>query len=248
LVSQVPRLSTQVCDGSGLLAGTLVHDPIVPASAHDLHALAQAVAQQTPWAQLPDAHSVRSEQKAPFGFLPHEFPTHTLPVEQFWSCVQAPKHLLPLQAKGTQDSASGATQVPVVLQVDGGVYLLLSQCSAAQTVPGRYRRQVPAPSHFPSKPQVDAGSVEHMLRGSSLPFATGVQVPRDDASAQLRQRPAQVWSQQTLSMQWLLAHSSAPTHGWPFVFLPQLPFWQACPAMQSLLLAQRLMQAPSTQR
>ena len=134
---QVPGLSTHDCAGSGLLVGTFVQDPIVPDSAHDLQALAQAVAQQTPWAQVPDTHSVPFEQKAPFGFLPHEFPTHTLPVEQFASAVHAPKHLLPLQANGTHVIALGATQVPVVLQVEAGVYLLFSQCSAAQTVPMR---------------------------------------------------------------------------------------------------------------
>ncbi|HET6197645.1 MAG TPA: hypothetical protein VFE12_17920 [Acetobacteraceae bacterium] len=95
--------------------------PIVPDSAHDLHADAQAVAQQTPCAQLPDAHSVRSEQKAPFGFGPHEFPTQKLPAEQLASAAQLPKHLLPLQAYGTHDSELGGTQAPVVLQVDSGV-------------------------------------------------------------------------------------------------------------------------------
>ena len=59
-VAQVPGLSTQVCDGSGLLAGTFVQAPIVPDSAHDLQAVAQAVAQQTPWAQLFEPHSLRS--------------------------------------------------------------------------------------------------------------------------------------------------------------------------------------------
>ena len=133
-----------------------------------------AVAQQPPCAQLADAHSVRSEQNAPFGLSPHEFPTHTLPGEQFASIVQAPKHLLPLHANGTHASASGATHVPVVLQVDAGVYLLFSQCSAAHTVPERYRRQPPAPSHFPSVPQVDAAWVAHMLRMSSFPAGIGV--------------------------------------------------------------------------
>jgi hypothetical protein len=136
-VSQVPGLSTHDWAGSGLFVGTFVQAPIEPVSAHDLHALAQAVAQQTPWAQLFDPHSARSEQKAPFGLSPHEFPTHTLPGAQFASAEHAPKHLLPLQANGTHDSASGATQVPVALQVDSGVYLLLSQCSGAQTVPMR---------------------------------------------------------------------------------------------------------------
>jgi hypothetical protein len=46
----------------------------------------------------------------------------------------------------------------------------------------------------------------------------------------------------------LLAQSPAAAQGWPFVFLPQLPFWQAMPVTQSLSLAQRLMQAPSLHR
>jgi hypothetical protein len=135
LVPQVPTLSTQVIAGSGLLAGTFVQEPIAPDSAHDLHAPAHAVAQQTPCAHVFDRHSVPSEQNAPFGFLPHEFPTQTLPVEQFASAVQLPKHLLPLHANGTHEIASGATQLPVALHADSGVYLLFSQCSAAQTVP-----------------------------------------------------------------------------------------------------------------
>jgi len=88
---------TQVWAGSGLFTGTLVQVPIEPDSAHDRHALAQAVEQQTPCAQFPDVHSARSEQNAPGGFRPHELPTQTLPVEQFASTVHAPKHWLPLQ-------------------------------------------------------------------------------------------------------------------------------------------------------
>ena len=186
---QVPGLSMHIWDGSGLFAGTLVQAPIVPESAHDRQALAQAVAQQTPWAQLFDMHSAPAEQKAPFGFRPHELPVQTLPVEQFASTAQLPKHLLPLQANGTQEIASGATQVPVALQFASGVNLLFSQCSPAHTVPGRCRRQPPAPSHLPSVPQVDAGWVAQLVRGSSPPFATGVHVPSDAASAQLRQGP-----------------------------------------------------------
>jgi hypothetical protein len=188
-VSQVPVRSTQVWDGSGLSAGTLVQTPSVPDSAHDLHALAQVVAQQTPWAQLPDPHSVPAEQKAPGGLSPHEFPTHTLPGAQLPSTVQPPKHRGPLHANGTHEIASGATQLPVALHVDSGVYVLFSQRSGAQTVPGRWRRQPPAPSHFPSVPQVEAGWVGHMLRMSSPPLATSMQVPRADASAHERQAP-----------------------------------------------------------
>jgi hypothetical protein len=97
-VPQVPGLSTQVCDGSGLLAGTLVQSPSEFDSAHDLQAVAQAVEQQTPWAQLFEAHSLRSEQKAPIGFSPHELPTQNFPGAQLASAVQTPKHLPPLHA------------------------------------------------------------------------------------------------------------------------------------------------------
>jgi hypothetical protein len=44
--------------GSDPPAGTLVQVPSVPASAHETQLAVQAVAQQTPWAQMPLAHSV----------------------------------------------------------------------------------------------------------------------------------------------------------------------------------------------
>ena len=44
---------------------------------HDLQAPVQGVAQQTPCAQLPDAHSRPSAQNAPLGLRPHELPLHT---------------------------------------------------------------------------------------------------------------------------------------------------------------------------
>jgi hypothetical protein len=58
-----------------------------------------------------------------------------------------------LHAKGTQVSAFGATQAPVALQVDGGVKTVFWQRAGAHTVSTLYRRQPPAPSHFPSVPQ-----------------------------------------------------------------------------------------------
>jgi hypothetical protein len=121
----VPQLgapwSMHVLAGSGAPAGTLVQIPIELDSAHDLQAPAHAVAQHTPWAQLPEAHSVPFEQKAPFVFLPHELPLQTLPGVQLASTVHAAKHFEPLQANGAQASASGATHAPASLQVEGGV-------------------------------------------------------------------------------------------------------------------------------
>ena len=95
--------------------------PIDDGSAHDLHELAQPVAQQTPCAQLPDAHSRLSAQKAPFGLRPQEFSLHTCPAAQLLSAVHATKQRVPLQANGAQALASGATHLPVALQAEGGV-------------------------------------------------------------------------------------------------------------------------------
>jgi len=114
-------LSRQVPVGSGWPSGTLVQTPIDVGSAHDLHELAQPVAQQTPCAQLPDAHSRLSAQNAPFSFRPHELSAHTLPATHCASAVHAVKQRAPLHANGAQALASGATQWPDSLQVAGGV-------------------------------------------------------------------------------------------------------------------------------
>jgi len=95
--------------------------PIDVGNAHDLQTLAQAVAQQTPCAQLPDWHSTRSAQNAPFIFRPQEFPVQTFPLEQLASAVHATKHFAPLQAYGAQRAASGVTQAPDAVQSAGGV-------------------------------------------------------------------------------------------------------------------------------
>jgi hypothetical protein len=140
-------MSAQVWAGSGAPVATLAQIPIDPEIAQDLHALAQAVAQQTPWAQLTDVHSDLSEQKAPFGFFPQELSVQTLPALQLALTVHALKQRVPLQAKGTQARLSGEAQRPVASQVDSGVKTLLAQRSGAQTVPGAYFRQAAAPSH-----------------------------------------------------------------------------------------------------
>ncbi|HEX4405222.1 MAG TPA: hypothetical protein VH560_10370, partial [Polyangia bacterium] len=72
----VPQVAAAVAvhvpDGSDAPVATLPQMPMAPASAHERHASAQAVAQQTPCAQKPEPHSDMSEQKAPLPFLPHE--------------------------------------------------------------------------------------------------------------------------------------------------------------------------------
>ena len=72
----VPQLAapcaTHWLAGSVPPAETAVQVPALPVSAHDMHVAPQAVAQQTPCAQIPVLHSLPSAQAAPVDFSPHE--------------------------------------------------------------------------------------------------------------------------------------------------------------------------------
>ena len=114
-------LSWHVPVGSGVPSGTLLQMPIDVGNAQDLHELVQAVEQQTPWAQVPEAHSRLSAQNAPFILRPHDESMQTLPATHWASPVHAVKQRAPLHANGAHALASGATQAPVSLQVAGGV-------------------------------------------------------------------------------------------------------------------------------
>jgi hypothetical protein len=70
---------------------------------------------------LLDLHSDLVEQNAPLGFNPQELLVQTFPVEQLLSTVQPVKHLVPLQTKGAQVRASGATQFPFASQAEAPV-------------------------------------------------------------------------------------------------------------------------------
>jgi hypothetical protein len=104
--------------------------------------------------------------------------------------------------------------------------------------------QPPAPSHVPSFPQELACWSVQTACGSPAPLGTGVQVPSDVDSAQLRQLPPQVVVQQTPSAQIPLPHSVSVEQGWPGALGPQLPFWQVWPPTQSASVVQWLTQAP----
>jgi len=117
----VPPWSTQLSAGSGIPVGTGAQVPIMPVSAQDWQALAQAETQQTPCAQLLDLHSVLVEQKAPLGLSPHELLVQTFPGEQSMSAVQPEKHRAPLQTNGAQVRASGAMQFPLASQAEAAV-------------------------------------------------------------------------------------------------------------------------------
>jgi hypothetical protein len=74
-------------------AGTSVHVPAVPASAHDRQLPVQAVRQQAPCSQNPLAHSAAVVQAVPLPFLPQLPPLQTLGATQSASVAQLTRQL-----------------------------------------------------------------------------------------------------------------------------------------------------------
>jgi hypothetical protein len=68
-----------------------------------------------------------------------------------------------------QDTSLTVWQVPEPLQVLAGVRVDPVQVSAPHTVPVAHRRQAPAPSHMPSRPQVDCDWDAQSPSGSEPP-------------------------------------------------------------------------------
>jgi hypothetical protein len=126
--------------------------------------------------------------------------------------------------------------------------MLAAHFSPTHTVPTAYLRHPPAPSQRPSVPHEVAPWSAHTLRLSTAPLASGVHLPFDDVSAQLRHAPVQAVSQQTPSTQKFDLQSVAFVQAPPFCLGPQLPFTQAIPATQSVSAVHFLLHAPATQR
>ena len=124
----------------------------------------------------------------------------------------------------------------------------LAHFSPTHGVPTAYLRHPPAPSQRPSVPHEVAPWSLQTLRLSTAPAASGVHLPFDDVSAQLRHEPVQAVSQQTPSAQ-KPDLQSVPTvqipPGWRG---PHLPPTHATPAMQSASEAQVSLQAFATHR
>ena len=82
-----------------------------------------------------------------------------------------------------------------------------------------YLRQPPAPSHLPSKPQVDAGIVAQVVESRGVaPAVRLTHVPSELGAAQVLQPPAHASAQQTPSTQKPLAHSALQLHAIPIAF------------------------------
>jgi hypothetical protein len=86
---------------------------------------------------------------------------------------------------------------------------------------------LPAPSHRPVVPQLDAPVSVQSAAGSAAPAATGEQVPSFPLTAQERQLPQGPLPQQTPSVQKLLRHSGSEAQVVPDgLRLVQEPDWQ----------------------
>jgi hypothetical protein len=108
-------------------------------------------------------------------------------------------------------------QTPAPSQVRAGVYVDPLQDSGTQVVPEVYRRQAPAPSHWPSSPQLSAVSAVHSSSGSVPPLTARQRpfVAPVFVLAQALQAPVHADSQQTLSTQLPVAHSTDAVQATP---------------------------------
>lgn len=117
VVAQRPSTSPWV-------GGTFEQVPsVVPGNAHDLHVPWQALPQQTPCSQKPDAHSLAPPQVAP---------------------IPLSTQAVPLQVAGETQSAALVAGAQLVLQTP----LVLSQANDPAQVPVVGGWQVPAPSQM----------------------------------------------------------------------------------------------------
>lgn len=194
-----------------------------------------------------DPHSVPAAHVVPFGFSEQLPLLQTVGATQSALLAQVALHALAVVSQvrlpGQLDAVT-SLQVPVPLQVAGGVYVVPVQEPAAQTVPLGQSRQWPAPSHRPSVRQPAAPVSVHWVVGDgALPAGTGEQVPAEPASAHERQVPVQAVSQQTPCAQNPDTHDAAVVQAAPGGSLPQLPFAQTLGETQSAFVVQVALQA-----
>ena len=89
------------------------------------------------------------------------------------------------QSLGAQLAVPRSAQVPAPSQVLGFCdFFLMLQVAAWQGVPALQRRQAPAPSHAPSRPQLEAGAAVQPPCGSVAPTGRLAQAPTKPGTLQ----------------------------------------------------------------
>jgi hypothetical protein len=116
-------------------AGTGEQVPALLVSAHDMQAPAQALLQQTPWAQKPDWQAEAAVQVAPGGSLPQLLLTQELGATQSVLVMQVVLQAVPPHWKGSHIDVVAARQLPAPSQVRADVSVDPLQDGGAQFVP-----------------------------------------------------------------------------------------------------------------
>jgi hypothetical protein len=154
----VPPMSVHWVGGVGaVLTATGTQVPV----AHVMQFAAQPVLQQMPPSQYPETHSIAVVHVEPFVFCTQTLPTQLYPVTQSELAAQLVLQVVAPQMYGLHDFSMPAAQVPEASQRPASVWAPAMHESMPQTVPTAYLRQAPAPSHWPSRPQVAAVASPH---------------------------------------------------------------------------------------
>jgi hypothetical protein len=240
--------------GSGMPDPTGAHDPALPATLQAWQEPHAASEQHTLSTQLPLWHCGPAVQACPTAFRSPHAPLapQVLGDAQCEGMVHVVRHApaAASQTKGAQDCTSPGTQAPLPSQVGASTTLAPStaQVWAPHGVLAGCLRQAPAPSHLPSKPQLIADSVRHVLRGSGVPAVTGAQAPSEPMTLHAWQGPQVMAWQQTPSVQLPLAHSEAARHAAPGGRSPHEPPTHTLGGEQSMSLPHAAKQVLPLQR
>jgi hypothetical protein len=208
---------------------TCVQVPREPESAHDTHPPVQAVSQQTPSTQLPNAHWLGAEglHASPFIFFATHMPPGALqyvPEAQSLSVLQVLVQAFDAQTNGAHICVL-ATHAPPLHWPASLSVAVLWQVACEQVVPSGYFWQPPAPSHLPFVPQLALPWSTHVPFGSTLPMSMGEQLPALCPMLQAWHEGQLAVAQQTLSTQLPSVHWSPFVQAWPFAFF----CWQEPP-------------------
>jgi hypothetical protein len=224
---------------STLFAAMGVHVPFADASEQLRQAPVQAVSQQTPSTQKPDAQSAAAVHVLPFVCLP-------LPQLWFWQAIVGAQsafvvhivlHAPDAQVYGMHSWTPGALHVPCPSHVPGVLRRVPAHDGSTHTVSAAYIAHDPKPSHAPVWPHFAAPLSLQIMRGSGTPWSMGQQVPTLPVWLHETHAPWQATAQHTPSVQKPDAHSSFVLQLMPRILSPQLPAMHCTPGAQSAFVA-----------
>jgi hypothetical protein len=157
---------------------------------------------------------------------------------------QLVRHAPALQRLGSQLWLAPGTQAPAPLQALGWRVTMSVQLDA-HAVPATHLRHMPAPSHLPSRPHVEASVATHPA--SAVPAARGAQRPARPARLHAMHGPQLAAAQQTPFVQWPLLHSAPALQAVPWGLSWQVPLMQELGAAHSAAVVQLVRQLPPAQ-